>query len=317
MPPSAGAQFLQKSRMSRPVFGVTSMPQADAPDLAVIIPHYNDLERLARCLDALAPQLAAAAGAVEAVVADNASPGDVAGLVARHPGLRLVTEPRKGAAAARNRGVAETRAPRLAFLDCDCVPAADWLDAARRLAGSAGVIGGRIDTFDETPPPRSGAEAFEAVFAFDQRRYIERKGFSVTANLLTTRAVFEDVGPLIVGLSEDIEWCLRATAKGHALIYAEDLRVRHPTRQDWPAIERKWRRTTAEMFQLHGTRPARRLLWALRAGAVFASGPVHLPRVARAPALSDAGERWRAAAMLLRLRATRAVWMLGQAWRGH
>ena len=41
-----------------------------APDLAVIIPHYDDLRRLGTCLAALAPQLAAAGPAVEAVVVD-------------------------------------------------------------------------------------------------------------------------------------------------------------------------------------------------------------------------------------------------------
>ena len=32
------------------------------------------------------------------------------------------------------------------------------------------------------------------MFAFDNRTYVEAKGFSVTANLFTTRAVFDAVG---------------------------------------------------------------------------------------------------------------------------
>ena len=288
---------------------------AAAPRLAVIIPHYNDAARLKACLAALAPQLAAA-GDVEAVVVDNASPESPAGLVAAHPGLRLVIEPAKGAAAARNRGVAETTAPALAFLDCDCVPAPDWLDRARALARPGTVIGGRVDTFDETPPPRTGAQAFETVFAFRQRMYVERKGFSVTANLLTGRAVFADVGDLVPGLSEDIDWCRRATAKGHALIYADDLRVAHPTRSDWPALVRKWRRTTDEGFQLNGTGARARAAWALRALAVLASGPVEVPRVLRSGRLAGPGERLRGALTLLRLRALRCAWMLRQAAAG-
>lgn len=287
-----------------------------APALAVIIPHYNDLTRLGTCLAALASQLAAHPE-VEAVVVDNASPVDLAPLRAAHPGLRFVTEPQKGAAAARNRGVLETRAPYLLFLDCDCVPAASWLETGLGLAGSAGVIGGRIDTFDETPPPRSGAEAFETVFAFHQKDYIERKGFSVTANLLTSRAVFEDVGPLIVGLSEDVDWCRRATAKGHRLVYADTLAVRHPTRSDWAGLVKKWQRTTAEGFHLNGLSAAARLKWLARAGAVLLSGPVHLPKVLGSPDLSGATEKRRAAATLLRLRAARSLWMIRQAATGR
>lgn len=280
--------------------------------LAVIIPHYDDPARLRTCLDALAPQLARAPD-VEAVVIDNDSPVDLGPLGEAFPAVRFVTEPARGAAAARNRGVRETTAPHLAFLDSDCAPAPDWLQSALSLADSADVIGGRVDTFDETPPPRSGAEAFETVFAFHQKDYIERKGFSVTANLLTRRDVFEDVGPLIVGLSEDAEWCRRATARGYGLVYADDLRVAHPTRGDWAGLIKKWRRLTDEMFQLNGTGAPARLKWALRAAAVMASGPAHAPRVLTAPELASGLERRRAVATLLRLRALRGLWMLRQA----
>ncbi len=293
---------------------------APAPVLAVIIPHYNDPERLGTCLAALAPQLAAHPD-VECLVADNDSPCDLAPLKAAHPTVRFARETTKGAAAARNRGVTETRAPVLAFLDSDCVPSPDWLETALRLApglvpGQAEVLGGRVDTFDETPPPRSGAEAFETVFAFHQRDYIEKKGFSVTANLLTTRAVFEDTGPLIVGLSEDVDWCHRATAKGHRIAYAPDLAVSHPTRQDWAALSKKWHRITEEMFQLAGTSPAARIKWALRAVAVAGSSLLHLPKVMGNARLNGMGEKRAAASTLLQLRCARAGWMLGQALRG-
>jgi GT2 family glycosyltransferase len=288
-----------------------------APELAVIIPHYNDPGRLATCLSALIPQLAHDSGAVEIVVVDNDSPADLGPLRAAYPDVRFVTEARRGAAAARNRGVRDTRAPHIAFLDSDCVPDPDWLAVARRRAGRDDIAGGAIDTFDETPPPRSGAEAFETVFAFQQDSYIRDIGFSVTANLLTARAVFADVGDMIVGLSEDKDWCLRARAKGYALVYADDLRVRHPTRSDWPALVRKWRRITDEMFALHGRGPRARATWALRSLAVLGSSVPHLPRLLRAPRLHGPGERWRGAVTLVRLRALRAAWMLRQALTGH
>lgn len=298
---------------------LTTPETGTAPVLAVIIPHYNDVARLQACLSALNPQLGAAGAAVETLVADNDSPADLAPLAAAFPRVRFVTEPQKGAAAARNRGAAETTAPVLAFLDSDCVPAQDWLATALRLAtagtGAAEVIGGRVDTFDETPPPRSGAEAFETVFAFHQQSYIETKGFSVTANLLVPRHVFDAVGPMQVGVSEDVDWCHRATAAGVALRYAGDWVVAHPTRQDWAALARKWRRTTEEGFRLNGTGLADRTRWAVRALAVAGSGPAHLPKVLASSRLAP-GERVAAASTLLRLRTARAAWMLGQALSG-
>ena len=282
-----------------------------APDLAVIIPHFNDLTRLERCLAALVAQDQTGP---EIVVADNASPVDMAPLRAAYGQVRFVTQPKRGAAAARNKGVEVTSAPWLAFLAADCVPSEGWLPRAREIArGDPNVVsGGRIEVFDETPAPRSGAEAFETVFAFDQARYIREDGFSVTANLVTARAVFEATGPMVVGLSEDVDWCRRAVAAGATLRYDPALVVSHPTRPDWPALQKKWRRTTEEGFGLARAKPGGRAKWLLKALLMPVSVVAHLPRVLRHGALSGVEKR-RAVATLLRLRLQRMVWMLAQA----
>lgn len=280
------------------------------PDLAVIIPHYNDVARLARCLAALRPQLTPG---TELVVVDNGSTESLDPARAALPGVHIVTEPAKGAALARNRGVAETTAPTLVFLDSDCLPAADWLAMARATAARSDgdLFGGRIDVFDETPAPRSGAEAFEAVFAFDWQGYVEKKGFTVTANLVTRRDVFAATGPFINGVSEDLDWCQRATARGFRLRTAPYLRVGHPSRSDWPALRKKWLRMTHEAYELNGARS--RPAWALKALAMPLSILAHLPKLLVSPRLSGAGERLRGAAVLARLRLQRMVWMLRQA----
>lgn len=290
-------------------------PASDpTPDAAVIIPHYNDTLRLARCLAALLPQVTAR---VEVVVVDNGSSERLDTVRAAWPGLRLMTETCKGAAMARNRGVAETTAPHLFFLDSDCVPDAEWLATALAMAdrydvaGGADVTGGAIRVFDETPPPRTGAQAFEAVFAFDNRHYVEALGFSVTANLLTRREVFAHVGPFVHGLSEDLDWCRRATALGYKLDYDESLRVAHPSRGDWTAIRKKWLRLTLESYGVNGQTPVARLRWTLRACAMPISILAHAPRIWRHDALSGA-EKWVALAMLVRVRLLRMVWMLRQ-----
>ncbi len=280
---------------------------------AVIIPHYNDVARLRRCLAALRAQDRAG---VDILVVDNGSTESLEAVKAENPGVRFVTEPAKGAALARNRGVAESRAATVVFLDSDCVPAPGWLAAARAAGGRADIVGGAIDVFDETPPPRSGAEAFETVFAFNYKDYIERKGFSVTANLVTARRVFEAVGPFVNGLSEDAEWCFRARDRGFRLVLDESMRVSHPTRSDWPALVRKWRRIAREMFALHmQAHPgmAGRLRWALRALAMAASWLPHLPRLLFSRRLRGTAERLRGAATLIRLRLLRSWWMLRQA----
>jgi hypothetical protein len=218
--------------------------------LAVIIPHFNDLARLERCLAALVTQDLTG---TEIVVVDNASPVDMSPLEAAYPQVRFVTQPERGAAAARNKGVEVTTAPWIFLLDADCVPSGGLAGPRpRRSPGATAnvVSGGRIDVFDETPAPRSGAEAFETVFAFDQERYIREDGFSVTANLVTARAVFEAAGPDGGGPVGGRRLVPRAVAAGAALRYDPDSRSSHPTRPDWQALQKKWHRTTEEGFGL-------------------------------------------------------------------
>lgn len=279
------------------------------PEIAIIIPHYNDVVRLGRCLCALQEN---DLSGCEVLVVDNGSTQSLTEIQKQFPDFRFVTEAEKGAAAARNRGVQETSAPCLMFIDADCVAAPDWVTIGRAVAHKADLIGGRVEVFDETPPPRSGAEAFEAVFAFDFRHYIEVQGFSGTGNLITRRDVFEDVGPFRGGVSEDTDWSFRATDKGYQLIYEDRLRVGHPSRQDWPALRTKWRRLTQEQFGLKVQGPKSRMLWVVKALAMPLSAIAHLPKILLSPKLTTAGDRWRAAATLIRLRLLRMVWMLRQ-----
>lgn len=277
---------------------------------SIIIPHYNDTERLRRCLAALNPQLGEQ---VEAIVVDNGSSEDVQAVMADYPGIALATETEKGAAAARNRGVLETSAPYIFFLDADCVPLEDWVATALDLAGTDDLIGGRVDVFHEGNPPLTGAQAFEAVFAFDIRGYIEEKQFTVTANLLTSRDIFEAVGPFRPGVSEDLDWCHRARDAGYKLVYDASLAVSHPSRNDWPALRKKWVRMTKEGFGLTQDSVAGRLKWALRGVAMVGSIFAHLPKIAMTEELETTGDKLQAVGTLIQLRFARSGWMIRQA----
>lgn len=305
-------QDIEHDGQAAPLTG--AVPRSDpapapAPEIAVVIPHYNDLVRLDRCLAVLT---AGDLTGTEIVVADNASTVALDTIMARYPAVRFVTETRKGAGHARNAGVAATTAPILAFTDSDCLPAADWLAMARQTGRrrDGDIWGGRIDVFDETPPPRSGAEAFEAVFAFDWKNYIEKKGFTVTANAVTRRDVFDSTGPFQAVVTEDKEWCLRAAAKGWRVRAAPEMRVGHPSRADWPALRRKWERTTRETYELEG---GSKLRWALKALAMPVSALAHLPRLLLSKRLAGPRERLAGAGVLVRLRWLRMLWMLRQA----
>lgn len=281
-------------------------------EVAVIIPHYNDVVRLQRCLEALVPQCDET---IEIVVSDNNSTVFLGNVKAAFPSVRFVVQTQAGAGPARNLGVAETTAPWLAFIDADCIAAPDWLDVARRIVRDGQVIGGRVDVFAETPPPMTGAEAFEYVFAFKTRAYLKRDNFLASASLVTSRTVFDTVGGFRADVSEDKDWSQRAAQAGVTLAYIDDFAVSHPSRQDWAALCRKWRRLTSESYLLHRAADGSRLSWALRAVAMIPSIAVHAPQILGASGLNG-GEKGRALVTLGRLRLSRMVWMLRQSVMG-
>jgi GT2 family glycosyltransferase len=159
----------------------------------------------------------------------------------------------------------------------------------------------------------TGAEAFEAVFAFDFATYINRKGFTGAGNMLCPRTVFDAVGGFSNGVSEDVEWSHRATGKGFRLGYAPEAIVGHPARRNWPELRAKWARVNAETFKLHRARGRSIVAWLARCVALLGSGVAHTPKVLVSRELPSVRERWLALAMLYRLRVWRAGHSLGLA----
>jgi GT2 family glycosyltransferase len=276
-----------------------------ASAVSVIVPHLSDLQGLGDCLACLDLQTLPR-GQFEVIVADNFSPEGPAAVEAVVGGrARLVVVNERGAGPARNGGAHAASGGILAFTDCDCRPDPEWLSAGLAALRRDDVVGGKVVVQARDAAHPTPAEAFELVFAFDNESYVRKKGFTVSANLFCSRAVFERVGGFGVGLSEDVDWCRRAAAAGFALGYEPSAVVRHPARRDWPALVRKWRRIDAESFGLIRAEPIGRIRWMARALALPLSAVVHAPRVLVDNRLPGPGVRSGALMILFRLRAWR------------
>jgi glycosyltransferase involved in cell wall biosynthesis len=95
--------------------------------VSVIVPTFNGALRIGKCLTALLEQKSGIA--TEIVVVNDGSTDNTADVVLRCPGVRLVNQAHAGPAAARNRGVLESKGAIILFTDDDCVPQSDWLNA--------------------------------------------------------------------------------------------------------------------------------------------------------------------------------------------
>ena len=219
-----------------------------APSISVIIPHFDDLAGLRTCLAALRKQ---SVSATEVIICDN---GSLCGIEAIEglcvaPAEKVVFEPVKGAAAARNAGVRLASGRILAFLDSDCIPEPGWLSAGCRALQSRPILlAAPWSCRSPNPDHRTDVEAFEAQFAFPNQRYVEREHFSVTANLFTRHNTFEHVGFFRPDVPEDKDWGQRAHALGYRWSFAPDAKVLHPARRSWPQLRGKWKRLTREAY---------------------------------------------------------------------
>ena len=275
------------------------------PRISIVIPHYRDLAGLDLCLTALEQQ-SLPSDQFEIIVADNNSPQGkqaVADLISGRAQLVVVTE--QGAGPARNGGVALAKGEILAFTDSDCVPEPQWLARGVAALDHHDFIGGHVRVLLANPPHMTPTEAFERVFAFDFKTYIEKKGFTGAGNLFCPRALFDKVGGFKAGVSEDVEWSQRAIATGFRLGYAPDAIVGHPARPNWEELLTKWRRVNLETYGLLRTRAGGRTRWFLRSMALLPSALAHTPKVLMSAELNTFSQRLMALGVLYRLRGWR------------
>ena len=224
------------------------------PYVSVIVPVYNDAQRLRGCLAALRQQTYPCER-YEIVVVDNASSEDLRPVVAAFPGFRFEREDRPGSYAARNKGIVASKGQILAFTDSDCLPDPGWIEAGVRALESrpgCGAAGGRIEMVARDPMRITLFDLHDLVWGMPQRVYVERFGLAATANLFAHRWAFDRVGPFDASFKScgDCEWSFRREAAGIGLVYAEEARICHPTRSSLREFVKRRRRITGGFHQL-------------------------------------------------------------------
>jgi glycosyltransferase involved in cell wall biosynthesis len=88
----------------------------DDPLISVVVPVFAGERFLGEALDSIAAQTHSS---VETIVVDDGSPDHSVQIAAGRPGVRVLREPHRGVAAARNTGLSAARGELIAFLDQD------------------------------------------------------------------------------------------------------------------------------------------------------------------------------------------------------
>ncbi|HKV51100.1 MAG TPA: glycosyltransferase [Gemmatimonadaceae bacterium] len=212
-------------------------PPSAAVDVSVIVCTRNRSDALARLLDRLEQLVVPAGVRWELIVVDNGSTDGTAALLASWPRtlpMRVLNEVTPGLSRARNAGLAAASGGLLLFTDDDCLPDPQWLAAIRdefARAPSLGVLGGRVELFDQRDQPtttRTSRERGQITGAFNLDSIIG-------CNLALRPSALAAAGPFDIalgggtgaGAGEDVDFVYRALRAGLRIEYSPDALVYH------------------------------------------------------------------------------------------
>ena len=286
---------------------------SNGPLISVVIPHLNQPEALDACLTSLDSQSLERC-LFEVIVVDNGSSSIPEDIVVNHSGTRLLQELQPGPGPARNFGVRSANGDIIAFIDADCRAHRDWLRNALQTIRSSPegtIVGGDVRIWRNRRDTFTAIEAYEAVFSYRFKWYIEQLGFCGTGNLVVRRADFEKAGPFAgIEFAEDVEWAERARSAGLTFQYVPQMIVFHPARPSLRELCVKWDRHTQHDLNMARGKTAWKIRWIARALAVLVSPIVDSMKVLGSDRIHGVSTRLKAIPVLFAIRAYRARTML-------
>lgn len=251
------------------------LPLTIWPSVSIIIPAYNRVRELERCLRSLLT-LDYPLDCLEVIVLDDASTDGTYELLQR---MKLIMaerglafrffshEKQRGAAAARNSATATAQHDLIAYIDSDCVASPSWLtDLVPALQDTRiAAVGGMIRAYECHSMPGRYEDVRSSLFVGKWPQQIRLDGpfpYLPTANLLVRRTIWQQIdgfGPLIFG--EDVDFCRRMLQSGATILYLPYGVVYHDYRTSlWDFLRTRASYASAEAVLLQRHPSERRIL---------------------------------------------------------
>lgn len=227
-------------------------PPTRTLDATVIVPVRDRADSLDRCLRGLGRRY-------PVLVVDDASsdPTAVAAVARRHGATVLRRDVNGGPGAARNTGLAAVRSEVVAFVDSDCEPAGDWVDAlAAHLADplvaavAPRIVAGPGDTASARYARSRGALDLgprpAAVAPGTRVAYVPTAALVARRSALASLAPAGDVFDPALRFGEDVDLVWRLHEAGLRVRYDPTVTVAHAEPRTWRGLlERRFRYGTS------------------------------------------------------------------------
>ncbi|MFC2054353.1 glycosyltransferase [Chloroflexota bacterium] len=205
---------------------ITTIPTS--PQTSIIVPVFNGQNVIRDCIDSLL-NLNFPRQDREIIVVDNGSSDHTPKILAEYSDLiHCYQEQHRGAAAARNHGIDNSRGKWIAFTDADCVVDSEWLlNLVPHLTDpSVGIVGGKI----LAKRPANKIELFgERIH--DQQNAINLlcPPYVISMNWASPRQLLIEMGGFDTSLlrGQDLDLSYRIGAKGYSLVYEPESVVYH------------------------------------------------------------------------------------------
>lgn len=196
--------------------------------ISVIVAARNAAHTIGSCIQALRSQSVPGRD-VEIIVVDNASTDDTA-QVAEQAGATVVHQPKVGAAAARNAGIARAAGDIIAVTDADCRPVDGWLSAiVEPLVDDPGVSAAKGTYRSEQPQLFARFVQLEYEDKYDLLRGVDSIDFVDTYSAAYRRDDLLRSGGFDEAMTylEDQELSFRLAAMGCRMVFKPDAVVYH------------------------------------------------------------------------------------------
>jgi len=214
------------------------------PRVSIIVPAYNEAERIDDCVQSLLNQ-SYPSDLLQIIIVDNGSRDGTFERLRQIPGILALQEPRPGSYAARNYALKHATGDVVCFTDADCIADVNWVRNAIRHLGdiNVGVVAGHVELDFMRAGRLSSSELFEKCFSFKQAENA-RNNVCVTANWCSSRSLLDRMGGFdgTARSGGDHRLAARIAAAGYRIVYAPDAIVRHPARACFDDLTRKRRR---------------------------------------------------------------------------